>query len=107
MWSVAGPFEVGSLVALAAVLEAVRSQNNHRLFLAEEGSEVQIAAIVADFVVVVEGEEGMADEVEDSEVAEVASVVVVTTTGVVVGVAVGMAVADSGVYSVHYSTNRD
>ena len=96
MWNVVGLFEVGSPADLVVVSEVVQSQNRRYLHLAEEGSEAQIAAIVADSVVA-EGEEGMVDGVEDSvEVeVEVASVADVMTMGVV-----DVAVADSGVYCV-------
>ena len=57
--------ELPPRTALAVVSEVVQSQNNRCLFLAEEDSEVQNAAIVAGFVAV-EGEEGMAGGVEDS-----------------------------------------
>jgi hypothetical protein len=105
MWNVVGPFEVGSPADLEVGSEAVQSQNNRRyLHLAEEDSEVQIAvAIVADSAVA-EGEEGLADGVEDSVEVEAASVADVMTLGVV---DVAVAVADSGVYCVPYRSNCD
>ncbi|KAF9650260.1 hypothetical protein BDM02DRAFT_1500746 [Thelephora ganbajun] len=100
MWNVVGPFEVGSPADLAVVSEVVQSQNRRCIYLAEEDSEAQIAAIAADSVVA-EGEEGMVDGVADSVEVEVASVVDVMTMGVA-DVVVGTAVADSGMYCVPY-----
>ena len=101
MWNVVGPFEVGSPADLAVVLEAAQNQNRrYLLYPPEEDSEAQIAAIVADSVVVGE-EERLAEGVEDFVEVEAASVADVMTLGVA-GVAVGsaVAVADSGVYCV-------
>ena len=100
MWNVVGPFEVGSPADSEAVLEVVQNQNRPCLYLAEEGSEPQIAAIGGDSVVA--GEEHSVDEVVEVSVeVEADSVADEMTTGVVV-VAAGMAVADSGVYFVSY-----
>jgi len=93
MWNVVGPSEVGSPADLEVGSEVVRSQNHRCHHLAEEDSEVQIAATVEDSVVA-EEEEGMADEVEASVEVEAVFVVDVMTMGVV-DVAAGTAVADS------------
>ena len=106
MWNVAEPFAVGSLADSAVVSEVVQSQNNRCLSLAEEDSEAQSAAIVADSVVA-EGEEAMVDGVEDSVVAAAAASVAVVTTTEAAGAGVDTAVVDSGVYCVSHSHNRD
>ena len=104
MWNVVGPSEVGSPADLAVVSEVVQSQNRC-LYLAEEVSEVRIAATVAGSAVV-EGEERMVDGVEVSVEAEAASVADVMTLGVA-DVAVATAVADSGVYYVPHPPSCD
>jgi len=101
MWNVVGLFEVGSPADLVVVSEVVQSQNRRYLYLAEEGSEAQIAEIVADSVVV-EGEEGMVDEAEDSVEVEVASVADVMIMRVV-----DVVVVDSGACCVPYRSNCD
>ena len=104
MWNVVGPFEVGSPADLAVASEVVQNQNPC-LYPAEGDSEVQIAATVADSVVV-EGEELMAGGAEVSVEVEVASVADVMILGVV-DVAVATVVVDSGVSYVSYHLNCD
>jgi len=99
MWNVVGPFGVGSPADLAVASEVVRSRNHRCLYLAEEDSEAQIAATVADSVVA-EGAEGTVDGVEDSVGEEAASVVGVMTMGVVDVAARTAEAADSGVHCV-------
>ena len=96
-WNVAEPFEVGSPADSVVVSEAVQNQNSRCLFLAEEGSELQSAVIVAGSVAA-EGEGAIVDGVEDSVVVEVDSAAVVTTMGV--ADVVEDMVVDSGVYCV-------
>ena len=103
MWNVVGPFEVGSPADLAVVSEVVQSRNRC-LYLAEEVSEVQTAVTVADSAVV-EAEGRIVGGVEVSVEAEAASVVDVTTLGVV-DAGVATAGADSGVYCVPQSQLR-
>lgn len=93
---------VGNPADSVVVLEAVQSQNRRYLYLvAEEGSELQIVAIVADSAVAEEEEEGSVAGGAEGSVVEVDSVAAATTTGEV-DVAVDTAVADSGVYRVPY-----
>ena len=106
MWNVVGPFEVGSLADLVVVSEVVQSQSRCP-FLAEQRSEVQIAATVADSAAA-EGEDRMVGGVEVSAEGGVgvASVADAMTLGVVVVVA-ATAVADSGVYSILHRLKPD
>ena len=100
MWNAVGPFEVGNPADLEAASEVAQNQNRRYLCLAEEDSEVQTAATAADSVVA-EVEGGMVDEVEDSVEVEAASVADAMT----VDVAVGTAVAVSGLYCVLFRPN--
>jgi hypothetical protein len=102
MWNVVGPFEVGNPADSEVASEVVRNQNHRCLCLAEEDSELRIAATVAASVVAVR-EEGTADGVGDSVEVEVASVVDAMTMEVA---DVVVAVADSGVFRVLYCSNR-